>query len=130
MKNFAEKVVATVYETNEKGQLKQNVRNAFKAEAMKALADLFAENDLMVYITEEGLAVEFANDELGALTVVFDGTVKGLDYDAVTAGTEYAEKLAEKAEKAKAAEALKAQKIAEKEALKAKTAEKKVKATK
>lgn len=130
MKNFAEKVKNTEFAVNEKGQLKQNVRNEFKADVMAEVEKLFAEAGLTVFATENGLAVEFENVELGNLTVVFDGTVKGLEFDAVAENEAFVEKQAEKVEKALKAEKLKAEKIAEKEFLAKQKAEKKVKATK
>jgi hypothetical protein len=72
----------------------------------------------------EGLAVEFENDELGSVVVVFDGVVKDKDFDVLDAVEDFENHLKEKAEKALKAEALKAQKIAEKEFLAKQKAEK------
>ncbi len=127
MKNFAEKVFNDVFETNEKGQLKQNVRNAFKVDVVNALIETLENAGVKTYRTLDGVAVEFENVELGAITVVFDATVKALDFDAVTENEAFLENEKAKAEKIVKAEALKAQKIAEKEMLKAKIAEKKAK---
>ena len=115
MKDFAK----VKFELNEKGQLKQNVRNGFKAEVMAEVMKMFQDAGMEVYAVADGMAVNFANDELGALAVVFDGVVKGLEYDAEYEAEAYNAVLAEKAEKAVKAEAEKARKIAEKEALKA-----------
>ena len=124
MENFVAKVYTAKFDTNEKGQLKQNVRNAFKADAMKAVKEMFVNAGLDVLETEDGLAVNFQNEDLGALTVVFDGTVKGLEFDAVAENEAFLEKQAEKAEKALKAEKLKAEKLAEKAALEKVKAEK------
>lgn len=116
------------FELNEKGQMKQNVRNGFKAEVMADLLKMFQDAGLEVFQVADGIAVNFANDELGAVAVVFDGVVKGLEYDAETEAEDYENVLKEKAEKALKAEQAKQARIAEKEALKAKMAEKKAKA--
>lgn len=129
MKNFAEKIFAAKFETNEKGQLKQNVRNQLKADIMEELAKTLENAGVSVFRTIDGIAVELPHDELGSIAVVFDGTVKGLEYDVIEAENELKAKIAEKAEKEKKAAELKAQKIAEKALLKAKQAEKKMKAT-
>lgn len=124
MKNFAEKVYNGIYETNEKGELKQNVRNAFKSDLMKAFQDFLKANDLDSVIVSDGVAVQFANAELGSITVVFDGTVKGQDYDLVSENQDYLDKMAEKVAKA--------EKLAREKALKIATqkAEKELKPTK
>ena len=116
------------FELNEKGQMKQNVRNAFKAEVMADLLKMFQDAGLEVYAVADGVAVNFANDELGAVAVVFDGVVKGLEYDAQDEAENHENALKEKAEKALKAEQAKQARLAEKELLKAKMAEKKVKA--
>lgn len=118
------------FELNEKGQMKQNVRNGFKAEVMADLLKMFQDAGLEVFQVADGIAVNFANDELGAVAVVFDGVVKGLEYDAETEAEDYENVLKEKAEKALKAEQAKQARIAEKELLKAKMAEKKAKAVK
>lgn len=115
---------------NEKGQMKQNVRNAFKADVMNELFAMFQNAGVEVYKVADGVVVNFANDELGAIAVVFNGVVKGLEYDAQDEAEIYENVLKEKAEKALKAEQLKKAKIAEQEALRAKVAEKKAKAMK
>lgn len=119
MKQFTEKVKNSVYELNEKGELKQNVRNAFKAEVMKEVSELFENAGLQVFQTLKGVAVEFSNDELGSLVVVFDGVVKSRDFDALDAQNEFVEKQNEKAEKEAQKARLKAERMAEKERVKA-----------
>ena len=114
MEKFAEKVMNQVFELNEKGELKQNVRNEFKAEVMAEVFKMFQDAGLQVFQTVKGVAVEFQNVELGNVTVVFDGVVKARDFDALTAENEFNEKQVEKAEKLAAKERLKAEKVAEK----------------
>lgn len=127
MKQFAEKVRNTDFELNEKKELKQNVRNEFKADVMQALKETLENAGVNVVETKDGLAVEFENVEIGSVTVVFDGTVKGQDFDILTAEKEFKAKQAEKVEKALEKERLKAQKIAEKELAQKQKAEKKTK---
>lgn len=124
MKQFAENVKTANLELNEKNELKQNVRNEFKVNVMQALKETLENAGVSVTETKEGLAVEFANDEIGSVTVIFDGTVKSQDFDILTAEREFKEKQIEKAEKALAKEKLKAEKIAEKEAMAKAKAEK------
>lgn len=127
MKQFAEKVRNTDFELNEKKELKQNVRNEFKTDVMQALKETLENAGVNVVETKDGLAVEFENVEIGSVTVVFDGTVKGQDFDILTAEKEFRAKQAEKVEKALEKERLKAQKIAEKELAAKQKAEKKTK---
>lgn len=127
MKQFAEKVRNTDFELNEKKELKQNVRNEFKADVMQALKETLENAGVNVVETKDGLAVEFENVEIGSVVVVFDGTVKGQDFDILTAEKEFKAKQAEKIEKALEKERLKAQKIAEKELAQKQKAEKKTK---
>lgn len=130
MKQFAEKVLNANYELNEKGQMKQNVRNGLKADVLQAMFEMFQEAGLDAYRVNDGVAVNFENAELGSVAIVFDGVVKGLEYDAMDEAELYENALKEKAEKALKAEQAKQARIAEKELLKAKMAEKKVKAVK
>lgn len=130
MKQFAEKVLNANYELNEKGQMKQNVRNGLKADVLQAMFEMFQEAGLDAYRVNDGVAVNFENAELGSVAVVFDGVVKGLEYDAMDEAEFYENALKEKVEKALKAEQAKQARIAEKELLKAKVAEKKAKAVK
>jgi hypothetical protein len=120
MKTFAEQVKVKVFETNEKGEMKQNVRNAFKADVMNALKNALVAMDLDVLQTADGLAVKFENDVEGAVTVIFDGTVKSFQFDAETANAEFLQNVADKAEKAEKALVEKEKKIALQNALKEK----------
>jgi hypothetical protein len=124
LKQFAEQVKTEVFEVNEKGEMKQNVRNAFKARVMQAMKETILNMGLDVLQTADGLSVKFENDTEGAVTVIFDGTVKSFQFDAETANAEFLQDKADKAEKAEKALIAKEKKIAEQKA----TAEKKAKA--
>lgn len=113
MKNFAEKTKVAVFEKNEKGEMKQNVRNAFKADVMKAFTEFMVANGFDAMQTADGTAVRFENDEDGAVAVVFNGTVKGFGFDVDFENAEFVKDKAEKAEKAEKAKAEKEKKIAE-----------------
>lgn len=118
MEKFLEKVFTATYETNEKGEVKQTVRNEFKHEVMQAVKELFENAGLKVSAVKDGLAVEFMNEVEGAMVVVFDGTVKSALYDVVNESVTFENEKAVKAEKALKAQAEKDAKLAEKEALK------------
>jgi len=120
MKQFAEKTLKTVFETNDKGEMKQNVRNAFKADLMKAFAEFMAETGVRTLQVDGGVALVFENETEGAVTVVFDGTVKGFTFDAEFENEEFMKAKAEKAEKAEKAKAEKEKKMADAKALKEK----------
>lgn len=64
---------------NEK--INQLERNAFKSAFINALMLDLNYAGFEVGLVDKGLAVLVDNDELGPLTVVIDGVVKGLDYD-------------------------------------------------
>jgi hypothetical protein len=92
------------------------IRETALADLEKSLISAVANNpDLKVISTRDGIAVQIDNEDAGMITIVFDATVKSLDYDAET---EHDDMVAE--QKAKA----------EKEAEKAKAKAAKIKATK
>ena len=62
-------------------KINQLERNAFKSAFINALMLDFNYAGFEVGLVDKGLAVLVDNDELGPLTVVIDGVVKGLDYD-------------------------------------------------
>lgn len=115
MKELLQEVQATVYATNEKGDLKQNVRNELKRTVMNALNLYLAESGAETHVIGEGIAVVLPNETEGAIVIVVDAVVKALSYDLETEVTDRKEKLAEKEEKAK--------KLAEEKAKKIKLAE-------
>lgn len=112
MKNFEKQVKSEVLALNEKGELKQNVRNKFKADLMKAFKEFLVENEFQAEMVSDGVAVEFSNDELGSVVVVFDGVVKSLAFDLVSEAEAFKEKVSEKELKAKALAEAKAKKVA------------------
>lgn len=115
MKELLQEVQTTVYETNEKGDLKQNVRNELKRTVMRALHSYIAESGAETHTIGEGIAIVLPNTVEGSIVVVVDAVVKALSYDLETEITDHQAKLAEKEEKAK--------KTAEEKAKKIKTAE-------
>lgn len=112
MEKFAEKVNGMAFELNEKGEMKQNVRNAFKHEVMAEVFAMFQEAGLDVGMVADGVAVNFQNAGLGNVAVVFNGVVKGNDFDFDYEVEAFEKAVAEKAEKAEAQAKAKAEKIA------------------
>lgn len=125
MKNYLEVVKVAELAENDKGQLKQNVRNEFRADFMEALAEALNGLGLDAKLTVDGIGLEIPNENLGAIPVVISATVKDLAYSVDDANAEYLEKVQAKAEALKAKAEAKAKALAEKEALKALKAKKK-----
>lgn len=121
MKNFLENAYKTVFATNEKKELKQNVRNDFKRDFMVALRSALTDLGLETELVSDGIAVIIPNETEGSLVVVVDGAVKSVvDYDLASEAEAYKEKVIAKAKaEADKAEA-KAKKLAEAELAKAK----------
>ena len=90
------------------GKINQLERNAFKADFVNALAKDVEDAGLTVGAVDKGCAVLGDNNELGSLSMVIDGVVKGLDYDFNFEVSEEAIRQADKAEKASKAKARKA----------------------
>lgn len=116
MKNFVELVKTKNLGLNEKGELKQNLRNDFRADTIEAIMELFEENGVECVRTGDGIGVELANEEIGSVIVMVDVTVKPHQFDLVGAVNEYERKLVEKAEKEAEKARIKAQNEAEKQA--------------
>lgn len=114
MKQFYEITYTNKFETNEKGELKQNVRNGFNADFKRNLSDFLNANGVSNVMIKEGLGIEVPNEIEGAITVVVSVTVKPLGFDLTVAKEEYETELAEKAEKELKAKAEKEKKIASK----------------
>lgn len=89
------------------GKINQLERNAFKAEFVNALAKDLEIAGLTVGSVDKGFAVLVDNDELGSLSIVIDGVVKGLDYDFDFEVSEEVARQADKADKAAKAKAKK-----------------------
>lgn len=100
MEKFNKEVYNAKFETNEKGELKQNVRNTLKADLVKAFSEYLTENGIENLQTKEGLVIELANETLGAIPTVLNFTMKSLDYDVSGAHDEFVEYTIAKAEKA------------------------------
>ena len=120
MKDFLAKAYSTVYATNEKGELKQTVRNEFKRDFMNALRSALTEMGIETHLVADGIAVVVPNETEGSLVVAVDGAVKSLAYDLNTESEAFAQKVADKAKAEKEKAEAKAKKLAEAEALKAK----------
>jgi hypothetical protein len=116
MKNYLETIKNSVLPLNEKGELKQNVRNAFRSDFIEALFNALTELGLEAKITEDGIGIEIPNTELGSVAVVVSATVKDLSYSVDTENEAYLEKLEAKAEAERVKAELKARNLAEKEA--------------
>ena len=96
--------------------VKQNERNEVKNTIIKALCahfeELFNESDVLeVGTTTDGIAVNIQNESVGNLVVVFNATIKSLDYDYDFEVEEYDKECAQKAEKKAKALAEKEEKI-------------------
>ena len=89
------------------GKINQLERNAFKSDFVNALAKDLESAGLTVGSVDKGFAVLVDNDELGSLSIVLDGVVKGLDYDFDAEINAEAIRQAEKADKAAALKAKK-----------------------
>ena len=94
------------------GKINQLERNAFKSDFVSALAKDLESAGLTVGSVDKGFAVLVENDDLGSLSIVLDGVVKGLDYDFDAEINAEAIRQAEKADKAAKAKAAKASKVA------------------
>lgn len=79
-------------------KINQVERNAFKSGLVSALAEDLKSAGLTVGKVDGGIAFLVENDQLGSISVVVDGVVKGLDYDFDFEVQDYANLQAEKAE--------------------------------
>jgi hypothetical protein len=98
--------------------IKQNERNTLKAELMEAFAahlnDMFNGSDVLeVGVTTDGVAVNIQNESIGSLVVVFNATIKNLEYDFDFEKEEYEKETNEKAMKKAERLAAKEKKIKE-----------------
>jgi hypothetical protein len=100
-------------------KINQIQRNQLKENSLVALANDLS--DLNVFRTNDGIIVEIANDELGAIHLEIDIKVKNLDFDLDSAVAEREQTLANRAERAQKAAERKAKVAAEKAAKSAKT---------
>lgn len=125
MKNLIEVVNGMKLAENEKGQLKQNERNALRGDLIDALVEVFADFGITSVRIEDGVGIELPNAELGSIPVVIGATIKDLAFDVLEANEDFVSKQAEKVKAEQAKAEAKAKALAEKEALKASRANKK-----
>jgi hypothetical protein len=116
MKDYLETIKNATLPLNEKGELKQNVRNAFRSDFVQALFTALVGLGLEVKITEDGIGIEIPNTELGSVPVVVSATVKDLSYSVDLENEAYLDKLEAKAEAERVKAELKARNLTEKEA--------------
>jgi hypothetical protein len=116
MKDYLETIKNATLPLNEKGELKQNVRNAFRSDFVQALFTALVGLGLEAKITEDGIGIEIPNTELGSVPVVVSATVKDLSYSVDLENEAYLDKLEAKAEAERVKAELKARNLAEKEA--------------
>ena len=102
MENFLNLFNDRKLEVNEKGKLKQNVRNAMKAELMVKFGEFLEANGVENLQVRDGLVLEFANEELGAVAVMLNLVMKDLDFDVLGARDEFLVYRANQEAKAKA----------------------------
>lgn len=98
--------------------IKQNERNTLKASIMETFAahlgELFSGSDVLeVGVTTDGVAVNIQNESIGSLVVVFNATIKNLEYDFDFEKEEYEKETNEKALKKAERLAAKEKKIKE-----------------
>lgn len=79
--------------------IQQTQRNEYKIQLLDALFADMKEVGLDVQITMDGVALVMANEEEGAVTVVFDTIFKTLDYNIVQEAEDYTAKMQELREK-------------------------------
>jgi len=75
--------------------IQQTQRNEYKIQLLDALFADMKEAGLDVQLTIDGVALVMANEEEGAVTVVFDTIFKTLDYNVVQEADDYTAKLEE-----------------------------------
>lgn len=114
MKDLVQEIKTRKFETNEKGELKQNVRNAYRAELTQAFGDFLNEHGLENKLTLKGIGFEFQNDELGSVPFELSVTIKTSDYVLDEEHEAYLEKIAEREAKEKAKAEAKAKRNAKK----------------
>lgn len=101
MKNLIENVKVKSLPLTEKGLIKQNDRNALRLDIVNGLATLLTNSGADILLTKEGIAIELPHNELGSVVAMVGVTVKGLDFDIVTANAEYLQAINDKLEKEK-----------------------------
>lgn len=79
-----------------KNRIHQTDARELKALLHEAFAEKLAELDVDITMVENGFIIEVPNDELGAIVVESKFVIKPLDFDVMTAGAMYKEKLDKK----------------------------------
>ena len=79
-----------------KNRIHQTDARELKALLHEAFAEKLAELDVDITMVENGFIIEIPNDELGAVVAEAKFVIKPLDFDVMTAGAMYKEKLDKK----------------------------------
>lgn len=82
-----------------KNRIQQTDARELKALLHEAFAEKLSELDVDITMVENGFIIEVPNSEIGAIVVESKFVLKPLDFDVITAGDEYAQKLADKTKK-------------------------------
>lgn len=84
-----------------KGKLQQTDARNFKAKLHELMIKVFEPLGFEITEIANAIILEVSNEELGAIPVEAKFVVKALDYDVISAGEEYQQKLADKLAKEK-----------------------------
>ena len=84
-----------------KGKLQQTDARNFKAKLHELMIEVFEPLGFEITEIANAIILEVSNEELGAVPVEAKFVVKALDYDVISAGEEYQQKLADKLAKEK-----------------------------
>lgn len=82
-----------------KNKLHQTDVRAYKEELHLLFMEKFNELGYDVTLVENGFIIEVPHDELGAIPIEAKFVIKPIDYDVISAGEQYEQKIAAKAEK-------------------------------
>jgi len=91
------KQTATKLPLNEKGEIKQNDRNALKTNLTSELLDHLKELGVDVALVKDGVAVQMPHDELGSVPFVISVTMKTSEFDIVHESETFAQEQLDKA---------------------------------
>lgn len=85
-----------------KNKLHQTDARGYKADLHEVFMDVFKDLDLMVTEVDNGFIIEMPHEEFGAIPIEAKFIIKPLNYDVISAGEMYEQKLQAKADKEKA----------------------------
>lgn len=85
-----------------KNKLHQTDARNYKADLHEVFMDMFKDLDLMVTEVDNGFIIEMPHEEFGAIPIEAKFIIKPLNYDVISAGEMYEQKLQAKEDKAKA----------------------------